>query len=129
MSDPYRLHFRKGDFLAVASVLFLALGLSLWLGIRALAADEVILQVYQNGELLRECSLAQDDSFLVEGEYSNRVRIQNGEVRVIASDCPGEDCVHSGGIRGAGRAIVCLPNRMELRLVGTAAADIDITAG
>lgn len=42
-------------------------------------------------------------------------------VRVMSSDCPTQDCVHTGAISKGGQSIVCLPGRMVIRLVGGAA--------
>ena len=55
------------------------------------------------------------------------VTVQDGRVAVTASDCPGSDCVHSGWAKDAGRAIICLPNRMEIRLTGS--SDVDVIVG
>lgn len=37
---------------------------------------------------------------------------------VAASDCPTQDCVHTGIITRSGQSIVCLPARIILRLEG-----------
>ena len=37
---------------------------------------------------------------------------------VTQSDCPGQDCVHSGAVSRAGQSIVCLPARVIVRLEG-----------
>lgn len=39
-------------------------------------------------------------------------------LRVAASDCPTQDCVHTGIIAKSGQSIVCLPARFILRLEG-----------
>ena len=41
-----------------------------------------------------------------------------GGVRVEESDCPTQDCVHTGTITRAGQSIVCLPARVIIRLEG-----------
>jgi hypothetical protein len=38
-------------------------------------------------------------------------------IRVIASDCPGNDCVHMGYAHKNNGVIVCVPNRVTVRLV------------
>jgi hypothetical protein len=40
--------------------------------------------------------------------------VNDGEIAVISSDCPGNDCVHSGFIPGGGRVIICVPNRVTV---------------
>ena len=54
--------------------------------------------------------------------------MENGAVRVSESDCPNQDCVHSGAISRAGQSIVCLPARVADTLEG-AASDYDLIAG
>ena len=49
-------------------------------------------------------------------------------MRVSESDCPNQDCVHSGAISRAGQSVVCLPARVAVTLEG-AAADYDLIAG
>ena len=50
------------------------------------------------------------------------------EAAFTESDCPGRDCVHSGSIGSTGRSIVCLPNRVEIRVI-SAEADVDFVVG
>lgn len=44
-------------------------------------------------------------------------------VRVSASDCPTQDCVHTGTITRGGQSIVCLPARIIITLEGAAPDD------
>lgn len=39
-------------------------------------------------------------------------------VWVAQSDCPTQDCVHTGKITRSGESIVCLPNRLTVSLTG-----------
>ena len=51
-------------------------------------------------------------------------------VRVSDSDCPGQDCVHTGRISRAGQSIVCLPAQVAVQLVGAATPDApDVIVG
>lgn len=119
-----RLTFCKGDLFAVAAVLMLSvIGMAVCLSWRTPSQDGVV-QVYQDGELIEEYSLQKNLTFQVMGKYINTIEICDGKVAVVHSDCPGNDCVHSGWISSPGRSIVCLPNRLEIRISG--AADVDI---
>lgn len=44
-------------------------------------------------------------------------------VRVTDSDCPTQDCVHTGVITRSGQSIVCLPAHLIITLEGTASDD------
>ena len=64
----------------------------------------------------------------VEGTYHLTVTLNKTGVRVSESDCPGQDCVHTGVITRAGQSIVCLPARIVVELVG-AADGYDLVTG
>lgn len=123
------LRFRKGDLLAVALVLVLAAALTVWLAIQAAAVDTATAKIYLGGELVAELPLDRDGSYEVHGDYHNTVTVRDGKVAVTHTDCPGGDCLHSGWISTAGRSIVCLPNRMEVRLTGAESDGVDIVIG
>ena len=51
-------------------------------------------------------------------------------VCVSESDCPSQDCVHTGVIRRAGQSIVCLPAQVVIHLEGAASPDApDVIVG
>lgn len=59
-----------------------------------------------------------------EGQY-NKVLMVKGGVRMIEANCPDKLCTHQGKIERQGPLIVCLPNRVVLRIVGGEEGDID----
>lgn len=124
MDKSVSLQFKRGDAAAAAAVLLCAAALSLTLFTQALAVEHTVVQVYQDGRFLREISLEQDGSYTLSGQYINVVTVQDGRMAVTQSDCPGEDCVHSGWVSSPGRSVVCLPNRVELRLTGSSGVDM-----
>lgn len=65
---------------------------------------------------------------LDDGVYHLTVRINDGGVYVSDSDCPGQDCVHTGVIRQAGQSIVCLPAQVVISIVSTSSA-VDAVLG
>lgn len=111
------LKFQKGDWIAIALVAVLAVFVALLFFFRA-SQPAAKVEIYHQGELVKTLSLDRDDSFTFVGKYTNVITVQNGKVFVSYSDCPGEDCVHSSKISAAGRSLVCLPNGVEVRIVG-----------
>ena len=126
LMDRKRLSFRLGDCIAIALVVALAIGIGL-LFLPSSESGEGVVQIYQNGELLRELSLTAEETVEITGKYANTVEIRDGAVAIVRSTCPGEDCVHSGRISKAGRSLVCLPNGVEIRIAGS--PDIDFVVG
>lgn len=118
--------FKMGDLLAVGAVLLLAV--LCFLAFLPRGEEASFAQIYQGGELLMTVSLDTDQEFPVEGEYRNVVTVQGGQIAITASDCPGQDCVHSGSIDSPGRSLVCLPNALEIRVI-SGESDVDFVVG
>lgn len=121
----------RWDALIVLSVLLLAA----LIGLRPIFAEErggeLTVVVSIDGEEVERMAL---DRFSAEAHrYTSRgytlcVEASDGKVTVTQSDCPNQDCVHSGAISRAGQSIVCLPARIAVTLSG-AASDYDVIAG
>ena len=127
MKKQEHLRFCKGDLLAVALVVILAVSVAVCFLPKNTSAP-VQAEIYQDGNLLKTVSLEEETSFVVTGKYTNTITVEDGRIAITASDCPGEDCVHSGGIHTTGRSIVCLPNGVEVRVVNEA-SDVDFVVG
>lgn len=118
-----KLRFCKGDWLAVSAVIVLAFVVMLCF-LPASDTTSSYAEVYLNGERIKTVNLTEDQTFVVEERYCNVIKVADGAVCIAESNCPGQDCVHSGSIRAAGRVLVCLPNGLEIR-VTSAEADVD----
>lgn len=119
--------FKPGDLLAVGGVLLLAV-LSFLPFLPQKAEEAASAQVYLNGELIMTVSLEQDRQFPVEGDYTNIVTVRDGQIAITKSNCPGQDCVHSGAIDSPGRSLVCLPNALEIRVI-SGQSHVDFVVG
>lgn len=87
-----------------------------------------VAQIYLDGKLVKTLPLSKNQTFIVADQYSNEITVKDGAISFTASTCPGQDCVHSGSIHSTGRSLVCLPNRVEIRVVSTD-ADVDFVVG
>lgn len=63
------------------------------------------------------------------GGYTLTVEFSPEGAAVTASDCPTQDCVHTGVIHDTGRSIVCLPARLTVRLTGGGGGGVDAVIG
>ncbi len=127
MADQKRLSFQKGDWIAIVLVMLLAIGVGLLFLPSSGETEDSVVQIYQDGQLLRELPLTAEETIAITGKYENTLVIREGSVSITHSTCPGEDCVHSGSISKAGRSLVCLPNALEIRITG--AQEIDFVVG
>ena len=55
--------------------------------------------------------------------YTLHIAAEGGAVSVTDSDCPTQDCVHTGAISRAGQSIVCLPAQVVVHLEGASVPD------
>ena len=127
MTEREKLRFRRGDLLAIGLVLVLAVAVfSCFLPGRSEPA--AYAEIYLDGQLVKTVSLGEDQSFSIEDQYVNFITVKDGAIAFSSSNCPGQDCVHSGSIHHTGRSLVCLPNRVEIRVV-SGSADVDFVVG
>lgn len=80
---------------------------------------EQTVEVRQDGKLLYTLTtedLAQEQRWRIEYEgHYNIVEVTDGEVRVVAADCPDQICVKMGALHPQHGSIICLPHRLEIR--------------
>lgn len=70
-------------------------------------------------------TLTEEKKITIDGRYHLTVTLTKDGVSVTESDCPGQDCVHTGRITRAGQSIVCLPEQVIVTLEGkTSAPDV-----
>lgn len=127
MAQMDSLRFRKGDWLAIGLVVFLAVAVLLCF-LPKDGKDAYYAEVYLNGKLVKTVDLNKAQSFSVTDRYENRIVVEEGKIFIAESNCPGKDCVHSGKISTLGRILVCLPNGLEIRVV-SAPDDVDFVVG
>lgn len=123
MNKNLQLTFRRGDLLAILLVVAMTVMTAVFFLPKNTSSQNAVVQIYQDGELVKEISLGEDQTIRLTGTYRNTIEIRDGKVAVTETDCPGADCAHSGWISSVGRSIVCLPNRVEIRIVGDAEVD------
>ena len=65
-------------------------------------------------------SLTEEKTVSIDGAYHLTVTLDRTGAAVTDSDCPGQDCLHTGRITRAGQSIVCLPEQVIVTLEGKA---------
>jgi hypothetical protein len=88
--------------------------------------------IYYNNELVGKYVLRNnyEDEFTISTEDGhNTVKIEKGRIWMTEADCPDKYCLEHGKIGGAGQVIVCLPNKVLIKIVGNENdKDVDIIA-
>ncbi|MBP1924948.1 hypothetical protein J2Z76_000805 [Sedimentibacter acidaminivorans] len=47
----------------------------------------------------------------------NNIKIENGKIWIEGASCPDQYCIHQGKISGNGENIVCLPNKLIIKVM------------
>ena len=146
MNNSPKLTPGKYDLIVVAAVLALAalLGVRFWLPSEP-ESGALLAVVEIDGAEVDRFTLAQAAEetrtytnngvtltvapcATVKRDAETRTQTETAGVRVVSSDCPTQDCVHTGQISRAGQSIVCLPAHIVITLAG-ADADYDLITG
>ncbi len=97
----------------------------------------IVLDVYQkpgsfvkiesNGTLIFKIKITENRELNITGPVGNtHISIRDKSVRVIDSDCPEKICVKTGKIRNAGEFIVCVPNKVVVKIQGDRPNHFDV---
>ena len=120
-----RLTFCKGDVIVIFFVILLAIFIGVLFMMKTGTDRGTTVCVYRDGIKIQELPLGENTEILIQNSYTNKLAVKDEKAAIIESDCPGMDCVHSGWIGGKGRSLVCLPNRVEIRIEGEADSEVD----
>lgn len=63
------------------------------------------------------------------GGYTLHLELSREGACMLSSDCPTQDCVHTGTITRSGQSIVCLPARVSVVLTGGEESGVDAVIG
>lgn len=108
------------DALVVLGVL--ALAGAIFFGFQADTSGPLTATLSVDGQVLETFILDELDGSTTynvpDVPYEISLTIEPGRICVDHSNCPNQDCVHSGWASQAGSQLVCLPNRMLVSLTG-----------
>jgi hypothetical protein len=111
-----------GDKFLIVALLALSLGSIAVVG-RLVEKGSVALVEVDGKEICR-LDLAIEGHRVVQGPLGGTVvQVRDGRIRVTESACPHKLCVRMGWAKRAGDLIVCVPNRVVVRVEGEGAVD------
>ena len=77
------------------------------------------IHVYSNGKEVFVMPLSMDTIIEVQGKIGKSIiQIKQGKVRMLHSPCPLKLCEKQGFISTRGNEIICVPNRIVIRIEG-----------
>jgi len=110
----------------LCGIALVCLGLSIPLLLPGEAAQAA--QIISDGKILQTVSLLTDAEYRIPspGGGENTVTVKDGKIGVTAATCPDHYCMDRG-MCSSGVQIVCLPNKLIIRFVGS--QEIDMISG
>ena len=120
---------KKNDIILICSLLIIAFAI---FGLTRIwqmnnTTDDAVVVVTVDGQEVGRYPLNQDceERFdFPDGSY-NVLRIYDGKAEIAEASCPDQICVKHYGIHYANETIVCLPNKLVLKIIGGENNDID----
>ncbi len=101
-------------------------GIVAFLMMKQTSAVDPVAQIYVDGALVRTEKLSHEQSFSIATEHGyNDIRIENGSISVTAADCPDKVCINTGATNSSVVPIICLPHRLEIRIISAEDTEID----
>ncbi len=120
-----RLPFKTADLILVGGLLVVAavLFFTLW----RWSADGRAVEVQVDGTTVATLPLDIDTTFVINGADGghNTLVIADGRATVTEATCPDGVCVRHRAIDRAGQSIICLPNKVVVRVVGEPTVDAE----
>lgn len=119
MINEKDLKIRKNDIFLVASIIILCIIISVIPFF--FSSDGSSVLIYLDGELYAEKSLNENSVTDIDGLM--QVVIENGKAYVKNSVCPNGACEHSAPVSSSGESIICLPNKIMIKISGETEMD------
>jgi len=110
----------KYDIGLIVSIIIISLFFILYGGRDAVISNSKTAYIYSNNKLVGEYVLTDDykDVVNIESETGyNIMHIEDGQIWIHEASCPDKICIYQGKISKNGEMIVCIPNRMFIKIV------------
>ena len=102
------------DIILVISLVILTLVTSIFI-YKKQTSNKIYVEVSINGEFTNKYSI--DENIEIMLKTGNVLVIKDGNVCISNADCPDGLCVKQGTISKANESIICLPNKLVVRIV------------
>jgi hypothetical protein len=114
-----------GDVVLIGALVIICFG-SYW-SIRSLNQDGTSVIIELNGKIIHQRAIYTNDTITIHGSIGDTViQIKNGAVAIVSSPCPRHFCQHAGAIHRSGEMLVCVPNRVAVRITSDANTGFDV---
>ena len=112
----------RTDLIVVASLLLFSL--VTLLTFQLTRKEGAHAEVTIDGVVVAEYPLTTDATYTLNGG-TNTLTVKEGVAYMTYSSCPDHTCERTGKVKYVGEQIVCLPNKLSIKIVGTSDDAVD----
>lgn len=96
----------------------------------AQAQQPAAISIYHENRCVARLALDNEQSnFFVSGAKGGlSLQVKDRQAKIVSASCKHKTCMKMGSIRQAGQTLVCIPNRIRIKIDGKDATGIDATA-
>lgn len=114
--------FKKADI--ILGIILLTLGFGVLALLQGFAMPGKTVTVFSDGAFYGVYNLDENQVVEINSDNGhNTMEICDGQVRMQDADCPNKDCMKFGSISRTNQTIICLPNKVSLKINGE--SDLD----
>lgn len=109
---------KRKDFILIGIILFI---MAIGFGANYMLNNNeaVKIEIYVDNKLYKTYSINSNEEINIETENGyNIVKIHDHGVEITEASCPDKVCIHSGFITKPSESIVCLPNKINIKIIG-----------
>lgn len=109
---------KRKDFILIGVILFIMIiGFGANYMLNSKEADKI--EIYVDNKLYKTYSINSNEEINIKTENGyNVVKIHDYGVEITEASCPDKVCIDSGFITKPSESIVCLPNKINIKIIG-----------
>ncbi|OSB10169.1 hypothetical protein B2H97_09370 [Paraclostridium bifermentans] len=119
---------KKNDFFLILSVLII---IGVWISFSFFKNQDKgeKIVIYLDNKVYKEIPIdATEDINIKTDSGFNKIKIHDKGVEVVDASCPDKVCVKTGFIDKSNKNIVCIPNKVSIKIISNEKNDIDTIA-
>lgn len=115
----------KNDIILIGILCVIALSIYIIVNL-CVYKQGTIVKIYFDSNLIKTVRLEEDMEYEIkENNHINIIKIKNGKVFMKEADCPDKLCEKQGAISRNGESIICLPNKIVIKIISNEKSDVD----
>ncbi len=117
----------------IISVFLILLSILILVGFSFIQTDEKYVEIIKDDVIIEKIKITDglSETITITGELiTNEIHVDETGAQISHANCFDQVCVHTGHISDVGSAIVCLPNKVIVRITGEddSESEVDIVA-